>query len=143
VPLDLPVADPCPYCEYLAGRRPYTILERDGTTATFVTFEQRGLGHQLVVPIAHRPTIFDLTPDEAVAVTVATRRAAERVRAAYDPEGISVFQNNGRPSHQTVPHLHVHVLGTTLARPSVITGPVDRLPTEATDAIAERLRNGR
>ena len=34
--------DACPFCAYLAGTRPYTILERDDLTATLVTFEHGG-----------------------------------------------------------------------------------------------------
>ena len=61
MPLHLPVEDPCPFCADLAGDRPYTILERTTLTALLVTFEQRGVGHVLAVPIAHRVTLMDLS----------------------------------------------------------------------------------
>ena len=60
----IPVDEPCSICEYLAGRRPHTILFRDRPTATLVTREQRGRGHVLVVPVEHRETILDLVPEE-------------------------------------------------------------------------------
>lgn len=41
--------NPCAFCDYLAGRRPYTILRRNDVVATLVTREQRGEGHLLVV----------------------------------------------------------------------------------------------
>jgi histidine triad (HIT) family protein len=57
VPLDVPVTDACSFCDYLAGRRRFTILERDDLTATLVTREQRGRGH-LRSSGAHRETIW-------------------------------------------------------------------------------------
>jgi diadenosine tetraphosphate (Ap4A) HIT family hydrolase len=30
--------------------------------------------------------------------------------AAFDPDGITVYQNNGVASRQEVPHVHVHVV---------------------------------
>jgi histidine triad (HIT) family protein len=138
VPLDLPADDDCAFCAYLAGTRPYTILERDHLTATLVTFEQRGLGHVLVVPLAHRVTILDVTPAESAALMAGVRRVTAAIVGAYDPAGVAVWQNNGVPAHQTVPHVHVHVAGT-LPGGGTEWGDVPRLPMAATDAIAERL----
>lgn len=139
MPLRLPAEDPCSFCAYLSGDRRYTILERGSITALLVTFEPRGLGHILVVPVEHRVTLFDLTAVEGAAVMDATIRAATAIRGAFDPEGIAVWQNNGAPAHQTIPHVHVHVAGT-LPEGGTRWGDVPRLPLDETDAIARRLR---
>jgi histidine triad (HIT) family protein len=139
VPLELPPDDPCWFCRYLAGTAPYTILERDGTTATLVTFEQRGRGHVLVIPIRHVTTIVELTPPEQWAVMDAVARATTAILGAFDPSGVAVWQNNGVPAHQTVPHVHVHVAGT-LVGGGTEWGAVERLATGATDRIAARLQ---
>src|SRR5687768_4694746 len=112
VPLELPPDDPCSFCRYLAGTAPYTILERDDVTATLVTFEQRGQGHMLVIPTRHATTIVDLTPHEQWAVMDGVVRATRAICDAFDPAGVAVWQNNGIPAHQSVPHVHVHVAGT-------------------------------
>lgn len=98
----VPDADPCPFCEYLAGTRRYTVLRRD-------------------------------------AVMRRVREAAAAIEAVGRSEGIAVWQNNGVPAHQTVPHVHVHVCGT-LPAGGTDWGPVPRLDLAETDAIAERLR---
>ena len=139
MPLDLPPPDPCPFCDYLAGSRPYTILERDDTAAMLVTFEQRGQGHLLVVPVRHRVTVLDLTPAEQSAVMRGVVRATEAIVRAFDPDGVAVWQNNGIPADQSVPHVHFHVAGT-LPGGGTERGPVERLPVHATNAIAARLR---
>jgi histidine triad (HIT) family protein len=139
VPIEVPAADPCPFCEYLAGTRPYTILRRDDVTATLVTYEQRGVAHVLVIPVAHRETVLDLTDAEAAAVMLEVRAMAYAIDRAESPRGIAVWQNNGVPAHQTVPHVHVHVAGT-LPGGGTEWGRVPRLGPAETDAIAARLR---
>ena len=41
MPLVLPSSASCSFCAYLAGERPYTILDRNDVTALLVTYEQR------------------------------------------------------------------------------------------------------
>jgi histidine triad (HIT) family protein len=135
MPISMPSADRCPFCDYLAGLRPYTIVEQGEQVAILVTREQRGQGHVLVIPVAHRPTVMDVTPAEEQDVMNAVRRA---IAAAYDPEGIAVWQNNGVPAHQSVPHVHFHVAGT-LPGGGTQWGEVPRLDLEETDRIAKRL----
>ncbi len=139
MPLELPPDDPCWFCHYLAGTAPYTILERDEITATLVTFEQRGQGHVLVIPIRHVNTIVDLNPREQWAVMDAIARATRAILGAFDPSGVAVWQNNGIPAHQTVPHVHMHVAGT-LVGGGTQWGAVERLATCDIDQIAARLQ---
>ena len=139
MPIDVPHEAECSFCDYLAGRRPYTLLDRSDLVAILVTREQRGVGHLLVIPIAHRETILDVEPTEAAALMAGVQRAARAVAAAYDPAGISVWQNNGIPSRQSVPHVHVHVAGT-LPEGGTHWDEVPRLPIDETGAIAARLR---
>src|SRR5688500_13119022 len=104
MPLVLPPSEPCSFCDYLLGVRPYTILEQGELSAIFVTYEQRGQGHVLVLPRQHRVTILDLTAAERTALMDGVVRATQAVIRAFDPEGVAVWQNNGIPAHQTVPH---------------------------------------
>ncbi|MET0143868.1 MAG: HIT domain-containing protein [Ilumatobacteraceae bacterium] len=127
MPLELPADDPCWFCRYLAGTVPYTILERDAVTATLVTFEQRGQGHVLVIPIRHVNTVIELEPREQWAVMDAVARATKASISAYDPSGVAVWQNNGIPAHQTVPHVHMHVAGTLMSG-ATEWGVVERSP---------------
>lgn len=138
MPLALPPDEPCSFCEYLDGRRPYTILCRDEVSATLVTWEQRGRGHVLVIPVAHRVTVLELTPAERSALMDGVAAATAAIVGAYDPDGVAVWQNNGVPANQTVPHVHFHVAGT-LPGGGTIWGDVERLPIERTDEIGARL----
>jgi histidine triad (HIT) family protein len=139
MPLLLPPAEPCPFCDYLAGTRPYTVLERDEVTAMLVTYEQRGRGHVLVIPVRHRSTVLDLSRDERNALMAGVVRATAAIVGAFDPEGVAVWQNNGIPANQSVPHVHFHVAGT-LPEGGTRRGAVDRLAVDQTALIADQLR---
>jgi histidine triad (HIT) family protein len=139
MPLVLPPSSPCSFCEYLAGTRPYTVLDRDEMTALLVTYEQRGRGHVLVIPVQHRVTVLDLSSDERAALMAGVVRATHAIVGAFDPGGVAVWQNNGIPAHQSVPHVHFHVAGT-LPEGGTIWEEVERLDVARTDVIAAQLR---
>ena len=65
-----------------------------------------------MIPVRHRETILELTAEERSTVMNDVVRATRSIIGAFDPEGVAVWQNNGIPAHQSVPHVHVHVAGT-------------------------------
>ena len=139
MPLDIPHQDRCSFCAYLAGERPYVIAERGALAAILVTREQRGAPHVLAIPTSHRPSLLDVNDDEAVAVMDAVRRSAAAIAHAYDPAGIAIWQNNGRPSFQSVPHVHFHVAGT-LPQGGTEWGEVPAISLDEAQEIADRLK---
>lgn len=139
--IDLPENGGCAFCAYLRGERPYTILSRTSETATFVTREQRGHPHLLVLPLRHVPTILELTDAEAAALAIEVRNAATLIDRAYAKPGIAVWQNNGIPAGQAISHVHFHVAGT-LEGGGTEFGPVEEVSVAETDEIAKRLLGG-
>lgn len=137
--ITLPEDKTCAFCAYLRGERPYTILSRTADTAIFVTREQRGDPHLLVLPIRHVPTILELTDTEVAAVAIQVREAAALIDRAHSKTGIAVWQNNGVPAGQSISHVHFHVAGT-LANGGTDFGKVSELSVAETEKIAERLR---
>lgn len=138
MPIRVPTPARCSFCDYLSGVKPFTILERTPLTATLVTREQRGSAHVLVITTAHRETLLDLEAQEAAAVMDGVQRAARAITAAHDPDGIAVWQNNGTPASQSVPHVHVHV-AATLPGGGTNWGDVPALSLDETAEIAARL----
>lgn len=136
--LNVPQTERCAFCDYLANRRPFTVLWRDAETAILVTREQRGRGHVLVVPVQHRETILDLTLAEASALMSQVVAAARAIDEAFGRPGIAIWQNNGLAAHQTIPHVHFHVAGT-LPGGDTERGQVRELPLDETDEIARLL----
>lgn len=136
--LDLPDDEPCSFCDYLTGKRPFTILCRSRLVAVLVTREQRGIGHLLVVPARHYPTLLEATPKERHALIDTVAAAASAIDDAYARPGIAIWQNNGTSAHQAIAHLHFHVAGT-LPGGGTDFGDVPELSIEQTDQIARHL----
>lgn len=133
--LEVPDGARCAFCDYLSGRRPFTIAASTDQVAVLVTREQRGFPHLLVVPTTHRETILDLTDTELNSLALGVRSAAKAIDIAYERPGIAVWQNNGVPAHQTIPHVHFHVAGT-LPGGGTNWGQVHEEPVAHTDEIA-------
>jgi len=136
--IEVPDEDRCAFCDYLNGRRPYTVLWRERRVAVLVTREQRGVAHLLVIPTRHVLTLLDLRDSEAGDLLIAVRDAAVAIDEVFERPGVAVWQNNGTDAHQAVPHLHFHVAGT-LPGGGTDFGEIDEIPLSETDAIARSL----
>ncbi|UOH79833.1 hypothetical protein LQV05_002480 [Cryptococcus neoformans] len=68
-------------------------------------------GHCLVMPKHHTATFTEL-PDEAMVDILPTckKLAAATVDYYQGAENYNILQNNGRPAHQVVDHVHFHVI---------------------------------
>lgn len=128
----------CAFCDYLAGKRPYTVLWREERVAVLVTREQRGIAHLLVLPVRHVPSLLHLSDDEAGPLMSALRDAGITIDDAYERPGLAVWQNNGVDAHQAIPHLHFHIAGT-LPGGGTDFGDVPELSVAETDWIGRNL----
>lgn len=103
--------DPCHFCEIIrnTGER-WNVLEQTDRTMTVLNGRQFEVGQCMVLPIRHAPTLLDLTAGEGAAIMAAAQRAARVLVAAFDPDGVLLYQNNGVGSGQEVPHVHFHIV---------------------------------
>ena len=68
-------------------------------------------GHLMVVPNRHVDSLTGLTPDELQEVAQLTQRSEAVLREAYEPGGINVGLNLGKPSGGGINHhLHMHLV---------------------------------
>ena len=111
MPFDLPSVDVCLFCERIDGSKDdWAVIEQDDATISVINPLQFEVGQALVIPRRHAPTILDLSEPEARAIMAAVHRLAAAMASALDPDGITVYQNNGVVSNQEVPHFHMHVV---------------------------------
>lgn len=101
----------CPFCAIVAlqdadAREVY----RDDVVVAFFPLEPATLGHTLVVPRSHVPSVWDLDAETAEHLARATLGLAHAIRRAVSPEGLNIIQSNGEAATQTVMHVHVHVV---------------------------------
>lgn len=68
-------------------------------------------GHLMVVPRRHAASLAVLTRDELNEMALLTQRSEQVLTEAYQPQGINVGMNLGRPAGAgIVDHLHVHLV---------------------------------
>jgi histidine triad (HIT) family protein len=110
MPIDIPEGD-CVFCRRIAGQRDdWAVIDEDDLTLAFINPRQFEEGQSLVIPRRHAPTLLDCTDAEAAALLQHARRLGQAMVAAFDPDGITLWQNNGVASLQEVPHTHLHVV---------------------------------
>jgi histidine triad (HIT) family protein len=101
----------CLFCKIVAGDVPATVVHESETTFAFRDLDPQASTHVLVVPRSHYPNAAALAAGEPA--TAAHLFDAAREIAEQDGLGESyrlVF-NTGADAHQTVFHVHMHLLG--------------------------------
>lgn len=100
----------CVFCKIVAGQIPSTRVFEDEHALAFMDLGQVNPGHVLVAVKKHADSLYALDDTQAAAVARASARVARAIREAFRPEGLSVYQANGKAAGQTVFHYHVHLL---------------------------------
>ena len=102
------------FAKILRGDLPCHKVYEDDHSLAFMDIMPQADGHTLVIPKREAITMFDLTPEQLGALMATTQKVAAAVKKAFEPTGIVVFQLNGEEAGQTVPHLHYHILPSSL-----------------------------
>lgn len=102
------MAEPCAFCEIVAGERPAYVVLDDGPAVAFLDTRPLFKGHTLLVPRTHYETFADLPPELLPAFFGTAQRLSAAMETVLGAAGSFVAMNN-RVS-QSVPHLHVHVV---------------------------------
>lgn len=110
MPIKLPEGG-CLFCDRItAGRDDWAIIHEDEETVAVINPRQQEEGQALVIPRRHAPTILDLSEEEFAGLMGAVHRLSRALVDTFDPDGLTLYQNNGTASHQEVPHAHFHVV---------------------------------
>ena len=99
-------------------------------------------GHLMVVPDRHVARLAEASADELTELMTLTRRSEMALVEAYQPQGINVGINLGRPAGAgIVDHLHVHLVPRWTGDTNFMSviGEVRVLPEELAQT-AQRLR---
>jgi histidine triad (HIT) family protein len=97
-------------------------------------------GHVLVACKAHVENVYALDEAQAAAVSRAVLRVARGIRDAFTPEGLSVYQANGKAAGQTVFHYHVHLVPRAEGDGMALAWPVKNPPRAKLEEYAARIR---
>jgi ATP adenylyltransferase len=133
----------CVFCDALQhdeGRA--LILDEGPTCFVILNLYPYNSGHLMVVPRRHVGMLAALETEELTELAILTRRAEIVLTEAYQPQGLNVGMNLGRPAGAGVlDHLHVHLVPRWTGDTNFMTvvGNVRVLP-EDLSRTAERLR---
>ena len=133
----------CVFCEALTSEAGRALVVDEGPTCyVILNLYPYNAGHLMIVPRRHVGTLAGLEPLELTELARLTRRAEMALTEAYQPQGLNVGMNLGRPAGAGVlDHLHVHLVPRWTGDTSFmsVVGNVRVLPEELPQT-AERLR---
>jgi histidine triad (HIT) family protein len=130
----------CIFCRIVARQIPATVVHEEEHTLAFMDLGQVNPGHVLVTVKTHVENVFNLEPEQASVLGVACARVARAIRDAFAPQGLSVYQANGKAAGQTVFHYHVHLVPRHDGDGMALSWPVKNPPREQLEAHAAKIR---
>jgi diadenosine tetraphosphate (Ap4A) HIT family hydrolase len=100
----------CPFCLPLLTQENNIVLEND--LCLFLQLAPSSIltGSGIVIPRAHRETVFDLMPEEWQATHSLLLAAKRLIDQQSAPDGYNVGWNCGRVGGQEVFHVHMHII---------------------------------
>ena len=104
----------CLFCSIVAGDVPAEIVHRDERTVAFRDIAPQAPVHVLVVPTRHITNAGTVSPEDAedvVALLVTAKAVADAEGIGGEDRGYRLTFNVGPDASNSVPHLHLHVLG--------------------------------
>ena len=102
----------CLFCKIVAGSIPATIVVETELSLAFRDINPTAPTHVLVIPrehIAHAAAVE--AADGAIVAELLTTARHVATHDGLDERGYRLVFNVGRDSGNTVPHLHLHVIG--------------------------------
>ncbi len=100
----------CVFCRIVAKEIPAAVVYEDELTIAFMDAGQVNPGHVLVAAKGHAENLYELNDAQAGALLRSAARVARAIRDAFQPQGLSVYQANGKAAWQTVFHYHMHLV---------------------------------
>lgn len=101
----------CLFCKIVAGKIPSAKVYEDDRVLAFRDIAPQAPVHIVVIPKAHVAACADeITPENAGAVGDVFAAVARIAREQKLDGGYRVINNCGADAHQSVPHIHFHIL---------------------------------
>ncbi|WP_156323988.1 HIT family protein [Bacillus sp. JCM 19034] len=100
----------CIFCKIVNGEIPSSKVYEDEHVYAFLDISQVTKGHTLVIPKAHYQDIYELPSEVASQLFSAVPKIANGLKAALNPIGMNMINNNGEKAGQTVFHYHIHLI---------------------------------
>lgn len=126
------------FAKILRGEIPCTKVYEDDKTLAFMDIMPQADGHTLVIPKEPAITLMDLSPESAAYTINIVQKVGKAIQTALGAEGIVLMQLNGSKAGQTVPHIHFHLIPSSiheLGKHAAQMGDMDKIKQ-----LAEKIR---
>jgi diadenosine tetraphosphate (Ap4A) HIT family hydrolase len=102
----------CSFCDFEGFRRFGSPVYIENELCLFANSDEGDVlrGSGIIVPKAHRRTVFDLTPVEVSATFELLNQAKDQLDERYRPDGYTLGWNCEAAGGQEVFHAHLHVV---------------------------------
>ncbi|WP_111884949.1 HIT family protein [Acinetobacter sp. CFCC 11171] len=102
------------FARILRGELPAFKVYEDDQVLAFMDVMPQAEGHTLVIPKIPAITLLDLDPEAAASTIQVAQKVAKAMEKALDVKGIVLMQLSGAAAGQTVPHVHFHLIPTSV-----------------------------
>lgn len=102
------------FARILRGELPAIKIYEDDQVLAFMDIMPQADGHALVIPKATAVNLLDLEPEAAAYTITIVQKIAKAIEKALDVKGIVLMQLSGEAAGQTVPHVHFHLIPSSV-----------------------------
>ena len=102
------------FARILRGELPAIKIYEDEQVLAFMDIMPQAEGHTLVIPKTPAVTLLDLPADAAAYTIQIVQKIARAIETALDAKGIVLMQLSGEAAGQTVPHVHFHLIPSSI-----------------------------
>ena len=102
------------FARILRGELPAIKVYEDDQVLVFMDIMPQADGHTLVIPKTPAVTLLDLPADAAAYTIQVVQKVAKAIEVGLDAKGIVLMQLSGAAAGQTVPHVHFHLIPSSV-----------------------------
>lgn len=102
------------FAKILRGELPAIKVYEDDRVLAFMDIMPQADGHTLVIPKSKAVTLLDLPADELSYTIQIVQKVAKAIEKALSTKGIVLMQLSGEAAGQTVPHIHFHLIPSSI-----------------------------
>ena len=102
------------FAKILRGELPAIKVYEDDRVLAFMDIMPQADGHTLVIPKAPAVTLLDLPAFDAAYTIQIAQKIARAIKKGLGAEGIVMMQLSGVAAGQTVPHVHFHLIPSSV-----------------------------
>lgn len=102
----------CVFCKIVGGEIPAKIVYEDDLVIAFEDISPQAPVHLVVIPKRHAENLLEAREMEDALLARLLRATADIAeKTGLSKTGFRIISNCGKDARQSVPHLHIHMLG--------------------------------